>query len=449
MLQLTFPLKQIASILIGIAVLGFSAAAFADGTENLGTPLGVDIADGTDIVIAGTGLVTGQPQDINVVVPAGATVKQVLLYWGGVTYTGDIDTTATVNGIPVVGTLIGGPTLNEAAARTDITSLGVVTDGANVLSIGDIDEPDTFEPTWGAAVLVIYDEGTGLADIDIRDGVDWAYIGNAGVYMTTVPQTFIIDPAANTRTGTLSMLFMAVSGTTSGGGFRPSAIDVTINGSTQTFDNLLDSHDGQELDTLNLDVTIPGGTTMVTVQAKSVDNLILGGSPASFDWVVGSLSVPPGVDEEELCWITGGGFLNLDTDGTSGSKSFSFGGNVGPPPHGSWNVVDHDTGDKFHTNEVHIVGCEVIAATGPGQPGGKKGFDLNKANFAGTGTLNGIGGCPFTGYVIDGGEPQGKNGNDNDAFHLETTDAGICGGTFFVDGEMPGGNFQIHPPTGP
>ena len=245
------------------------------------------------------------------------------------------------------------------------------------------------------------------------------------------------------------MFFTAVSGTTSGGGFRPSAIDVTINGSTQTFDNLLDSNDGEEADTLNLDVTIPGGTTMVTVQAKSVDNLGIGGTPASFDWVAAGLSIPPGDEQEELCWITGGGFLNLDTGTTSGSKTFSFGGNVGPPPHGSWNVVDHETGDKFHTNEVHIVSCEVIAATGPGQPGGKKGFDLNKANFAGTGTLNGIGGCPFTGYVIDAGEPQGKKGNDNDVFHLETTDVGFCGGSFLAHGELPGGNFQIHPPTGP
>jgi hypothetical protein len=315
------------------------------------------------------------------------------------------------------------------------------------VSISGLDAGDL--TAWGAAVLVIFDDGTGAASIDIRDGADFAYQPRSSPHDTTVPQTFTFDTASTGRTGTLSMFFTSVSGTTSGGGFRPSAIDVTINGSKQTFDNLLDSHDGEEADTLNLDVTIPAGTTMLTVQALSVDNLNIGGSPASFLWTAAGLSIPPGdVDEEELCWITGGGFLNLDTGDTSGSKSFSFGGNVGPPPHGSWNVVDHDTGDKFHTNEVHIVSCEVIPGTGPGQPGGKKGFDLNKANFAGTGTLNGIGGCPFTGYVIDSGEPQGKKGNDNDVLHIETTDASTCVGTFLVDGELPGGNFQIHPPTG-
>ena len=108
--------------------------------------------------------------------------------------------------------------------------------------------------------------------------------------------------------------------------------------------------------------------------------------------------------------------------------------------------MDHDTGDKFHAHTVSIVSCEVLpGTTGPGQPGGKDGFDKNKANFIGIGALNGQDGCPFIGHIIDGGEPQGKKSNSNDAFHLETTDAAACGGTFVASGEMPGGNFQIHP----
>lgn len=50
----------------------------ADGTETLGPP-SIPIADGTGIVAAGTGMVT-QPGTINIDVPVGASVNQVLLY---------------------------------------------------------------------------------------------------------------------------------------------------------------------------------------------------------------------------------------------------------------------------------------------------------------------------------------------------------------------------------
>jgi len=445
-MQFRWFLTMTSAMVAAVALLGLSTAAIADGTETLGTPLGITVEQGTGIVVGGTGLTESQPQSISVTVPGGATVNQVLLYWVIGTNAGDTDTEALVNGTPVTGMIIGGPSQLQTAYRADITGLGAVSAGANSLEISGLTAGDGV--VWGAAALVIYSDGSDPALIDIRDGIDLAFIERPSPYDTTVPQTFTFAPSAATRTARLSMFFTSVEGSVSGGGFRPSAIVVTINGSEQVFDNVLDSLDGPEADTLNLDVTIPAGTTMLTVQALSVDNLGVGGVPASFIWSAAGLAIPPAEMQPDVCWITGGGFLNLDTGGTSGSKSFSFGGNVGPPPHGSWNVVDHDTGDKFHTNEVHITSCEVINWTGPGQPGGKKGFDLNKANFAGTGTLNGIGGCPFTGYVIDGGEPQGKKTNNNDVFHLETTDAAVCGGSFFVDGEMPGGNFQIHPPNG-
>ena len=67
-----------------------------------------------------------------------------------------------------------------------------------------------------------------LTSIDIRDGTDFAYIFSSGVLMTTVPQTFTFDPADETRTATLSMFLTSVFGTTSGGGFRPSAIALCV-----------------------------------------------------------------------------------------------------------------------------------------------------------------------------------------------------------------------------
>jgi hypothetical protein len=153
------------------------------------------------------------------------------------------------------------------------------------------------------------------------------------------------------------------------------------------------------------------------------------------------------VDEGEngVCWITTGGFHNAGIK--AGSKDFTFGGNVGPPPSGSWEVIDHNTGDNFHSNDVHIVDCVVIDHTGPGQPGGKKGFDINKALFEGTGRLNGVDGFPFTGFVIDGGEPAGKKGNDPDYFEIIVRDPGTAAIVFMASGNLDGGNVQIHPPN--
>lgn len=154
--------------------------------------------------------------------------------------------------------------------------------------------------------------------------------------------------------------------------------------------------------------------------------------------------------EPGLCWITTGGFHNAG--GQSGGKDFTFGGNVGPPSAGSWEVIDHNTGDNFHSNEVHIVDCLVIENTGPGQPGGKKGFTINKALFAGTGRLNGVDGYPFEGFVVDSGEPSGKKDNDPDQFHIVVYEPGHfqeAGFEAFVtDFYLDGGNVQIHPPTG-
>ncbi|MEE8221852.1 MAG: hypothetical protein V3R21_08830, partial [Woeseiaceae bacterium] len=90
------------------------------------------------------------------------------------------------------------------------------------------------------------------------------------------------------------MIFSAVSGTASAGGtFRPTDIHITVGGVPDHNDNLLDSFDGQEWDTLVLDVTIPAAETMVTVQAFSIDNLGIGGLPASLTWNAAALSVPP------------------------------------------------------------------------------------------------------------------------------------------------------------
>lgn len=166
-------------------------------------------------------------------------------------------------------------------------------------------------------------------------------------------------------------------------------------------------------------------------------------------YVKGSSAMVGAFFEEDLprnCWITTGGFQNAGV--TSGGKDFTFGGNVGPPPSGSWQVNDHNTGDKFHSNDVHITDCIVLeTVTGPGQPGGKKGFDINQAFFAGTGRLNGVPGYPFTGFVIDAGEPQGKKSNDKDEFYIAVEDPDTHVIVFETQFQLDGGNVQIHPPN--
>ncbi|HUS54119.1 MAG TPA: hypothetical protein VMY41_08965 [Thermohalobaculum sp.] len=66
--------------LFGLGVTLGAAAAWADGTESLGTP-SIAIGSGTGIVGASIGLRDG-PGTINIDVPIGASVEQTLIYWG-------------------------------------------------------------------------------------------------------------------------------------------------------------------------------------------------------------------------------------------------------------------------------------------------------------------------------------------------------------------------------
>ena len=262
----------------------------------------------------------------------------------------------------------------------------------------------------------------------------------------TEPQTFNFAPSNQDRVGSVDLFVGSVADDTGVYGFRPSSFEVTTGGVTSVFSDQLGSFDGRYWDTVSLVVTVPAGADSLTVQVFSRDDGVFapGNYPASLVWMTGGFAVltpPPG-----LCWITTGGFQNAGQ--TAGSKDYTFGGNVGPPPRGSWEVIDHNNGDNFHSNDVAITSCEVVNRTGPGQPGGKKGFTINQANFAGTGRLNGVDGYPFTGYVQDAGEPGGKKGNDPDVFSITVTDPVTGVVVFEATGELDGGNVQIHPPTG-
>jgi hypothetical protein len=286
-------------VLIGFICLGFTPSkALADGKEELGIPLipgttdPLPIAQGTGFVAAGTGLVS-QPGTIIVDVPLDAVVKQALLYWEGnvAPPPAPLDDVILVNAVPVRGNFIGGvvgSSVQFAAYRADIT--GMVLPGVNSFEISGLDFTGVNN---GAGVLVIIDDGSGFAEIEIRDGDDRAYGPWISPGDTTVPQTFDFAPADFERTATLDMFFASVSGSFSGGGFRPSAIEITIDGSKTEYNNLLDSVDGEDWDTVTLpNIIIPANVSSLTAQALSVDNLGIGGSPASFSWIAAGLSVP-------------------------------------------------------------------------------------------------------------------------------------------------------------
>ena len=73
------------SLLVGIALLVAVPTAQADGTETLGPPSVAINASATRVLAAGVGMAgsLNTPSSFSVNVPAGATVRQVLLYWGG------------------------------------------------------------------------------------------------------------------------------------------------------------------------------------------------------------------------------------------------------------------------------------------------------------------------------------------------------------------------------
>jgi hypothetical protein len=429
---------------------GVSLPVLADGTETLGNP-DIAIAAGTGITADGVGLADGQPGTITVEVPAGASVEQVLLYIEGANsgfadFTPTMD--VTVDGMNVTATFIGGNTEYvshwiTSTYRADITGLGLVSAGGNMLSVGGL---DFTQEDNGAGIMVVFDDGSPTSQIDIRDGNDFAMVNFSAPLDVTEPQTFLFTPAEVVRFASVDFFVGSVADDTGREGSRPSSFEITVGGSTSVFSDQLNSFDGRYWDTVNLVVEVKPGAGSLTIQVFSRDDCFsaCGNLPASLVWVGAGLSVvtPP----PDLCWITTGGFHNAGDQ--AGGKDFTFGGNVGPPPRGSWEVVDHVTGDNFHSNDVHIVSCDVVDLTGPDQPGGKKGFKINQASFEGTGRLNGVDGFPFTGFVQDAGEPHGKKGNDQDYYSITVRDPNTLAIVFETSATLDGGNVQIHPPVG-
>lgn len=282
-----------------VALTAFAAPAGADGTEQLGVP-SIPISAGSGVITAGTGTAV-QPASIGLEVPGGATVEQVLLYWEGQAWGNNGDATIDINGVPVTGTMIGGPTgigfRNQSISyRADITARGVIAPGPNSVTVSGM---SFNKANGGAGIMVIYSDGT-TSEIVLFDGNDVAFGNWQKIFCgeslcpasigTTEAKTYAFAPASVDRSADLDMFFSSVQGPDLAGQ-RPSVIKVTVGGVVTEYVDVLASNDGDEWDTFQTQVNIPAGVTSVTVQALSEDRNGTGLLPASLIWNAGSLSI--------------------------------------------------------------------------------------------------------------------------------------------------------------
>ena len=329
--------------------LNFTTAAVA--IEEL-TDIDIPLAEGTGMVAAGVGLRGDpdavQPDNISINVPG--EVKQVIIYWEGHMTTATGDPEITVDGNLVGGTLIGGPTnfFSDAWStcyRADITHLDVVESGPNTIAIGGMDYdrlcPDACTNN-GAGILVIYDDGTGLADLQIKDGLDLAFFAFAPPLDTTVPQTFTVTGHTAERDASITTFAGSVAPN------RPNVVVVTAGSMVKRFVDPFQNLDGPDWDTVVLPFKIPAGVTEVTVQALSEQDGTseLTGLPASLAWLAAGLTVDFKLDPMG-CRVTGGlvdesGNCVSCPDGSAGLNKFTCGGQAGantalpPVPAGNW-----------------------------------------------------------------------------------------------------------------
>lgn len=304
------------SVILGLVVFGCSRVdepsgptalnpnamlmAPANGTESLGD-IDLTLQAGTGIVAKGVGLRGGQPGTIDLNVPGN--VMQAILYWEGQNTTSGGDDGIMVDGNPVMGTLIGGPTLFFGGAysstyRADITGLGVVVSGMNSISIEGM---EFTMANNGAGLLVIYDDGSDAAEIMIKDGNDCAYYGFSPTLDTTVPQTFTFAAASTARMATLVNFASSVAAN------RPNVVEITIDAVVTRIVDPFGDTDGPEWDTAVDVIEIPAGATSLTIQALSEadPSSELTGDAASLTWCASALSVPP----EELAHAAIGDFV--------------------------------------------------------------------------------------------------------------------------------------------
>lgn len=433
-------LRQILAIsgllVAGIATPAFVSPTLADGSEQLGPP-SIPIASGTGVATGGTGMLA-QPASLSVDVPAGATVNQVLLYWEGFMASNVAgDDTIDVDGTSVTGSLIGGPTFFfspawASAFRADITGLGLVGDGTTTLTLSGLDFTTASN---GAGLVVIYDDGSSDAQIDLRDGSDLAFIGFGEPLKNTVAQTFTFAAAAADRTATLDLFFASVAGTASGGTLRPTAIEITVDGTLTVLDNLLDSVNGQEWDSFTISVDVPAGATSVTVQPFSRDDLDTGLLPASFDWIAAAFALEPEVPSGLPGRMTGGGSV-FTFDGIRVTRGFQIHCDLREPN----NLEVNWPGARFHLTDL----TSAVCTDSPAIDQLPRSAPFDTFTGTGTGLYRGVPGATIEFVFVDAGEP---GTSDTASIVIHDADGNLVldvPGDPNVPGYLDRGNIQAH-----
>lgn len=297
--------------------LFLAPTVLAQYVETLGPSTAV-LVPGTGTATAGTGLFDDGEGTISIDIPAGVTVDQVLLYWGGRDNL-EQDDEVLVDGTPVTGTLIGTAALSQRAKafafRADITGLVTLTPGAvtavEITGFGAPDASNTIASRDGASIVAILNDGTTPGVIDIRDGADFAWDrpGQPADEQVTVPQTFVVAAAAFDRTANM---FFFVGDTEAS---RPDSIAVTVDGSLAFGQrNFFVAADGEQWSNQTVDVLIPAGATTITVEVFSGPRPPRPGegSAESLTWNAGGFYLPPSDDGGPGCTYTQGGYKNYE-----------------------------------------------------------------------------------------------------------------------------------------
>jgi len=488
-------------------------------SETLGDPE-IAIAAGTGIAIGGIGLVgdgSAQPGTIDINVPGA--VQQVLLYWTGHMTTNASDNSVLLNGsVAITGTLIGGPTLffhpaYSSTQRADITSYNLISSGDNSLTVEGL-EFDTMCPdecqNLGAGLLVIYDDGGPLAELDLRDGNDNAFFNFDPPLDTTVPQIYNFAAASEDRYAQLHMFAGSVAQFPDGG--RPNTVEVIIDGTPLRYPDPFQGRAGDDFDAVSINVFIPAGATSMSVQALSERDAFSffpeDALPASFNWLVSAAVFEPVVELPLACRVTGGEVdesanCTACPEGADENNRFTCGGQAGastalsnPLPSGEWT---HSQKNGFFGRFTFHAGTasapegtmvDWIECMDPGWCVQARPAPAKQIDFGGIGTFKNLGqNVPsvisdyvtekvslhrFEVNIDDGGEP-GKAGKIDppgdvcpvDGYGLHgSIENSTCecpdfyririyrgtdessGIMYEVEGYLGGGNFQIHPPTG-
>lgn len=297
--------RTLASSLLVTAAAWLAAApaAFADGTQELGPPVGLAAPTGTRMILAGVGVRDGQPQGLSIDIPAGAAVRQVVAYWAAVDWDlAKLETTDEIflNGSSVVGNRIGDPALlfntgYNASYRADVTALHLLVPGANVISVDGVD----FVWPEGVGLVAFVDDGGEDAEFVLRDGNDVL----SNLITPQRPGSSLVDftfePAGVDRVAHLGMFFASFFPDT------PTVLRIFVDGEEQDLlADMIGHGDGAAWDTVNTDVLVPAGVSTISAQLTIEDSGF--GPFAGFSqngkmaWLFGGLrlTTPPPADDE-------------------------------------------------------------------------------------------------------------------------------------------------------